>query len=117
MADTIKIPVFLPVSSGDDSIGEPATLGDVLSRRVKNALNAITLDESAIHNCAKSAFAIVKSFDGGLGKNSHVRVETLDFEMGVSTTGKVAFLGSGVDVELAAKFVVKLAVTRTETSK
>lgn len=115
MNPQIVIPVFvntLPRLSDDtDSIiGEPSTAFDRAAEIAGEALAHLSIDGVSLRQCLEAARFILLLAEQQQEKLPHLKTDSLGFELGISATGKVAFLGNGVNVQTAAKISITLKV-------
>ncbi|MDB5318747.1 MAG: hypothetical protein JWN40_378 [Phycisphaerales bacterium] len=105
--ETIELPVFIPGSSAGL---RPAT-AEGLKGRVMNAFSAIFVDELSL-DAALGAVGNLVTAVGSRLQASRLSLDTIEVELGVSATGKVGFLGSGVEAEVAASIVLGFKLSK-----
>jgi hypothetical protein len=107
MKQEIYIATFAPVEPSG-KIGGPASLRKVIKGQAGEALTTLTVDQDTLRQCVESAqslLAFIREASHGLTPDS------ITIQLGVSTTGKVGFLGTGIDVHLAATIQLHLKVS------
>jgi hypothetical protein len=86
--------------------------GTVATGAVTGALGNLPVDEGSLSDTLRAALDMATVIDGHARADNAFRLSELQISLGVSTTGKVGFLGTGVDVGCEATFTVVL--TRSE---
>lgn len=104
----LTIPVFTKLNL-DQDIGGPATIIETMSADAGAVLATLVLDQMSLNLCVQSIQALLMFVKEKLN-TVPVRTDTISFELGVSATGKVGFLGTGIDTGLAAKLQITLKV-------
>lgn len=110
MKNKILIPVFQK-GLKTQTVGGPASLKkkvkDEINEGAKEVLATLEVDNTTLDQCITSARALIKSIRE---KSPDLTPETISIQLGISTTGKVGFLGTGIDVQLAAVIQLTLKV-------
>src|SRR4051812_32322354 len=104
----ITIPVFTKMNL-DQDLGGPATIIETMSADAGAVLATLVLDQTSLNLCVQSVQALLMFVKEKLSAVP-VRTDTISFELGVSATGKVGFLRTGIDTGLAAKLQITLKV-------
>jgi hypothetical protein len=110
MKNELLIPVFTEPDR-DDSIGEPASIRDTIKRVLGKSICVLQIDEETLNQCVSAAANLLYQLDKMSTQSSKVKTDSITFQLGVSSTGKVALIGSGVDIELATTIQVTFKVT------
>jgi hypothetical protein len=110
MKNKILIPAFQKTVT-TQTVGGPASLKkkvkDGLSDEAKEILATLEVDNTTLDQCINSARALVNAVRE---KSPDLKPDTISIQLGISTTGKVGFLGTGVDIQLAAVIQLTLKV-------
>lgn len=109
MKNTLQIPILTEIES-PSSIGGPATIGETLKAEVGHALSLLSVDEETLEQCLTAAQVLFQIVHTRYA-NSPIKTDSISFELGVSGTGKVGFLGIGLDIQAAAKLQITLKLT------
>jgi len=107
METTLQIPILLKADS-PQSIGGPATIAEIAKTEIGHALSLLSVDHETLEQCLTAAqimFQIVQR----RYMDSPIKTDSISIELGISATGKVGFLGTGVDVQAAAKLQITLS--------
>ena len=108
METPLTIPVFAKV---DDvrNIGGPASVVDKIKTEVQDVIASLVVDENTLGQCLQAAQSLMKFMEEKIN-NTKIKTDTISFQLGITTTGKVGFLGTGVDVQFAATLQLTLKV-------
>jgi len=74
---------------------------------MQSAFSSVFVDQSSLNNALDSVSTLVSCVTERL-KESKLSLESVDVEIGVSASGKVGLLGSGVEAEVAASVTLSL---------
>lgn len=88
--------------------GELATHGGSVSKSISDRLPGIHVDERSLEETVDAALKLAASIQSQATTDSGFALSSLEVSLGVSATGKVGFLGTGVDVAGSATFTVVL---------
>jgi hypothetical protein len=116
MANHITIPVFIATDS-DGTIGSPATVADKLKAAAGKVVFSLAIDEESLRKSIDSALSMINVVRQQLDDASDVKLNTFSVDFGISSTGKVGFSGSGLDVQLASKFQVTFKIDESHDNK
>ena len=83
--------------------------GTVATGAVTDALGNLPVDEQSLSETLRAALDMATVIDDQATTHNGFRLSELQISLGVSTTGKVGFLGTGVDVGCEASFTVVLS--------
>lgn len=107
MEPNLQIPILL---NGDSSlrIGGPATISEVAKAEVRHALSLLSVDNETFDQCLTAAQIMFQIIQRRY-IDSPIKTDSISIELGISATGKVGFLGTGMDVQAAAKIQISLS--------
>lgn len=107
----IVIPVLPRGGSTDRRAGlqgSLATASESAARSISKRIMHVALDEESLARTVTAAISIAKSIQERVTPDSKFELSELEISLGVSATGKVGFIGTGLDVECEASFSVVL---------
>jgi hypothetical protein len=111
MKNKILIPTFQKTIT-TQTVGGPASLRrkvkDGFNDEAKEMLATLEVDNATLDQCINSARALVNAVRE---KSPDMKPETISIQLGISTTGKVGFLGTGIDLQVAAVIQLTLKVS------
>lgn len=108
VSSAISIPVFVQ----EHELVRPSTkFGKRAAEAVYTTLGSISLDSKSLNACLDSGAALLAAGRERLAEMPNVALDTLTFELAVTGSGEVGFLGTGVGVELQATLSITLKVT------
>jgi hypothetical protein len=108
MAPTLTIPVFTGIDDARN-IGGPASIADKIKTEVQDVVASLVVDEHTLGLCIQAAQNLMKFVEEKFS-NTKIKTDTISFQLGITATGKVGFLGTGVDVQFAATLQLTLKV-------
>jgi hypothetical protein len=107
--ENIELPVLFV--SGNSSPLKPAS---ELTTKVQNNVGKVLVNAESLASTIQSGLAILEAAKNACPNEADVRVDTMSFEIGVQATGRVGFLGSGADLQIAASFQVTFKIADAE---
>lgn len=106
MAKEILIPVIVDVQMQDkikeEISGGPATISNKIKKAITKSLSLLSLDEVSLKECIKSSVEIVNSLKETTSMEGGLKPDTLSIQLGVTSSGAVGFMGSNLEIKLAA---------------
>jgi hypothetical protein len=102
--------ITLPVLTDRNRVATSGQFrGTVATGAVTDALENLPVDEQSLSETLQAALDMATAIDDQASDQNGFRLSELQISLGVSTTGKVGFLGTGVDVGCEASFTVVLS--------
>jgi hypothetical protein len=102
----VSLPVIGKIRN-DEGVGGPASAMPS-AKIAAAAIDRVAVDEGDFSACIRACVNLLELASKQFEHGSTLRVASLGFELGVSLTGKVGFLGTGTEGELAATFQITL---------
>lgn len=113
----MDIPLTIPVlvkTEDSQSIGGPASVADTVRLSIQEAVSSILIDEASLDQSVQAIQMLTQYVKVKLN-NTQIRADTISFQLGISATGKVGFLGNGVDIQLATTLQLTLKIQSSES--
>lgn len=105
--------VVLPVlPRGKSTTRQPSVKGSLASASTSTAkalagkLQGVQLDDASLSTTLAAAIAVADRVQARLPPSSGLDISEIEISFGVSATGKVGFLGTGLDIECEASFTI-----------
>lgn len=95
----IVIPVFEQTTGKSRANLKTKSLTGKIEDEAKQAFGDLQIDEATLAQCLNAADALVKAVQN---KMKQAKLDSIAFQLGVAATGKVGFLGTGLDVQVSA---------------
>jgi hypothetical protein len=105
-AEAVQLPV---ITSQTPGVLQPATPGQ-LADRVFAGLGTVIVDPASLSVALNAVSKIVATTISKL-RATDLSLDTIEIELGVSASGQVGFLGTGVEAGVAASITLGLKVT------
>ena len=98
-SEAIVIPVFEPAGAPPKINLRTKSIVGKIQAQAQAALGDVQIDEATLSACLNAADAITKAVRD---KIKEAKLDSIAFQLGVAATGKVGFLGTGLDVQASA---------------
>ena len=108
---SIQIPVMPRINRKPDTRttkGALASAADSLAKSVSSKLPNVNVDEASLKTSLQAAISVAEKIQDNTPKESGFRISELEISFGITATGKVGLLGTGIDIECEASFSVTL---------
>lgn len=114
MSKEINLPVFSSISRENPSSKTKGSLaaGKLPKPKIANQLTEIALDEESLNRTLDAAYAIASAIKNNERETSGPKLKEFEVTIGVSATGKVGLLGTGIDFECEASFTAKFSTNQ-----
>ena len=107
MANHLTIPVLQELKTPIRKTGTAGLAGKV-KKAAQVAISELPIDEASLGQCLLAAQTLLNRMEG---KIKGAKPDSITFQLGISGTGKVGFMGTGVDVQVAASIQLTLKIS------
>jgi hypothetical protein len=104
MTQPIVIPVLVSKREGGSDAGGVASVGQKARRAVHEQIESISVDEAALDRIIDSAVTFFQRAAATASKVPRVQLDTMSVQLGVTASGALGLLGTGIEVEAEASF-------------
>jgi hypothetical protein len=104
MTQPIVIPVLVSKQAGGGDPGGVASIGRNAREAVHEQVESIAVDEAALDRIIDSAVAFLRRAAAAASKVPKVQLDTMAVQLGVTASGAIGLLGTGIEVEAEASF-------------
>jgi hypothetical protein len=104
----LALPVITDASDSGSEFSGAGTAGlkDKITKRI---IKAVEIDENSLRECLTDLNNLASYLRAH--EADHIKADTISFKLGVTQSGKVGFMGSGIDIkgvsELSLNFKLK----------
>lgn len=107
MSDKIIIPIIVDLDTkkevDEDVVTvEPASISKKLKDAMNKSISFLGIDEITLTQCIKSSITLVNSLKKTTESQNSLTPDTLSIQLGITSSGAVGFLGSGMELKIAA---------------
>ncbi|BBL75587.1 Pepco domain-containing protein [Methylomagnum ishizawai] len=113
MDQKISLPVLIDITidnqKGPKVVGGPASF-DTVRSAINKVIEKIDVDKVTLHQCLDAASVLASQIKSKISENHDITPDELSMKFAISSTGKVGFLGTGMDIKGAVTFEIKFKV-------
>lgn len=113
MTQPIVIPVLVSKRAGGSDAGGVASVGQRARKAVHEQVESIAVDEAALDRIIDSAVTFLQRATMMASRVPAVQLDTMAVQLGVTASGAVGLLGTGIEVEAEASFELTFKVVNT----